>query len=280
MSPMAAAQVNASRPIDAAFEAEIRSRIGAITGCHVTEVRRMTATENIGKGQNGQYDMAELQKSAKRERIVLFLEGWSPSLHQIDHEWTYESPRGDPLQTARDMLTSLSSRIALQRSRAKAGVSMGTAMPLETGTSTMKVDHLSMDEGLISILLENGWGLTDVRNAVTKVHRSSVRLDDPQELTDYTNSLHGRTMMPSVYITDKMAFDGRKITIWTETKIPETAAAAAQGRRVGDLVDVPNAIADRIIETVDLMPEVDSMTILITPKNVPISGVDRWFGED
>lgn len=265
-------------PIHVAAEAALRSAVGAISGCVVG-------------------DIAAKRPFAGGASVIMSVKGWSPSLHHVSMRWDLSGPL--PAETD-DQITTLLWRaeplLAIQRQRLVEGLELGTAEPLRLSDKYGTIiagreDHILLDEGLARLLARD-----DVSHMRRDVGDALFVLNDPQggrpdgTETGYHgditpdhgdepvghHGLEGCTVFHDVTLAHGLVYDGRMLTY--EGSMPPTMVAAAVGRTLGDIANVPGEIANRII--LDVEEGNGKVRFLIQPFLVRLAEIEAVLKEE
>lgn len=242
-----------------AVEVAVREAVGAISGVKVTDVLSMPLTASGSGGVRHHYHVT--------------VHGWSPSLHLHCMDWKaairVDQPE-DIVMAA--VLQAFSRHIAIQRARRDEGIALGTATPFGTDNlkSVVQVGHLLIDEALAGLLVEaSNRPLEDiVAQSVSDLHRND--LGNGLETGIYSDDrIEGRTFSSLVRFAPGVHYDG--ITVTIPIGLPDTIRAAAIGRRIGDLVELPACLAERMVKGFE--DEGEYTYIHIETRNVPIADI-------
>lgn len=220
-------------------EAMLHARIGGIPGCRLRGIEVIAATGHL----------------------VLDVEGWSAALYQHRMRWVAsESPWGN----LDDVLRQIEDRLATQERRSEAGIVWGTPLPfsMEQRDHPPMVDHLHMDLSQIALLMRtrthNGRSPRDMIMAEVVAplkrlhaktdHGHAAMEDDGASMADgYGVSVvavghrivHGRSL------DGRPAIFGDRVEM--KQVLPESAAAAAVGRRVDEIIETDPIVGRRRI---------------------------------
>lgn len=239
-------------------EARVRSKIGSISG---VAIQRLTAET--------------VKDDDVHMSVVISVTGWSPSLNRLDMHWRAVIRIADIARIqGDDLLDQVSEQMVLQRRRLDEGLALGTAAPF--GVSGMdgtrddtKWGHILVDRGLATLFEDARAGGFDseVSDSVFDLHQedhgerdgTETHLMDHMGDTDeddgigddedgYPIAVHGlfgRELRHDVAIAPDALYDGSALKLRKE--LPDTVLAAAPGRTLSSIADVPPAIADRTI---------------------------------
>jgi len=256
-------------------EQRVRSEIGGISG---VAIQRLMAPAD--------------SKGLALTRVTIRLTGWSPSLNLFEMHWgaTVDAD-ADAGTQATSLLHQLEHRIRNQRGRLAKGMALGRAAPF--GTGTMDTDawketewsHLQVDRGL-AILIEEHPRLAslerELSDTVFDLHqddqgvRTGLEPFLEGESTDDDGKPFGRHMLSGrefrhdVPIAEGIFYDGSRLLM--RHALPESVLLAAGGRKLGEVIDVPNVIADRLVisatqddgeTTITIHPHVESADALV-----------------
>lgn len=251
---------DAPRTLAPAAEAAIRSAIGSISGVSIRSLE-------------------ERPDTASGPRLDIQIEGWSPSLNRLPMTWTTGIPDAPAADQAESMLTSLGLAIAIQKERLAQGLTLGTASPF--GIASMdgysrddtRWDHILIDRGLAALMEASRQGgfASEVSNSVFDMHQPDQGPRNGREtsLEGRTTDddckpigrcqLRGRTLHHDVPLGGGAVYDGLRLTLGTQ--IPETLLTAAIGRTLGEVVEVPAAIAGHVVTGGDTGPGRTEITV-------------------
>lgn len=228
-------------------EALLRSTIGAISG---VAIRRITAPPPSGRTPID---------------VTVSLFGWSPSLNLVKMHWNASVDDVDAAAQGRQLLEAFGRHIEIQRHRAAEGLALGAAAPfgmcdLDGSRDDTQMHHILIDVGLAVLLdmsqddglsVEGSNALFDVHNpengnydGLEEEYEGNVTDRNCDPIEDMHHGIRGRILFIDVPIGDG-SFDGLRLRL--PRTLPEVALAAAFGRRLGDVVDVPDAIADHVV---------------------------------
>lgn len=234
-------------------EARIRTEIGSISGL---AIERITAMPPMNMNTMGLLD------------VRIRLTGWSPSLNILRMVWrTTVSMEDDAITQGERLVERLSDRLEIQRQRLAEGMSLGSASPFwicddDGRREDTRWGHILVDRALAHMIEDRRAGDFDreVSDVVWDLHQAD---DDDHDGTEMVlsgestdddckpigrRSLHGRMLRQDHEIAKGIVFDGK--VVYLSARIPETIMTAAEGRTLGELVDVPASIAGRRIISV------------------------------
>jgi hypothetical protein len=190
----------------------------------------------------------------------------------------------------------------LQEGRAKAALDLGLSAPLKPGGDTVptgrlrsirrkmptEVRHLLVDAALPSVLATAGEDpLADLSDGLWRIYEASRTLllggdadglcrDGDIWVQEVSSDMLGLGIMPSVTlrvigragvleVPEGMtgSYDGRELLL-TGHGIPETVLTVMPGMRLGDVIDLHPALADRVISKADVDDEGQLRISLVT----------------
>lgn len=242
--PMLPIEVAVARTV-----AELSATIGAVPGCHVSD---MTDVQVTGTGSR---------------RINLHVTGRSPSLHRQTWIWsTVVRIVGNGDSAILRGLADISDRLDLQRERADAAVALGHAFPLPMHDGypplePIAIGHLTMDATALALRLNElpsgapaSGELHRLRALVRGIHRAvsdpakRIAREDDAAVTDRSAAdrrLDVRTLVPLPY--GKSAHINGEMLIIPDASLPDTILATLPGRPLGDVISVHPLLDARII---------------------------------
>jgi len=228
-------------------EALLRSVIGAVSGVGILRLRGDQAGHLI--------------------EVYVKLTGWSPSLNAYTMKWhTTVRSDLDAEEQGRALVANLAAQIDMQRARLAQGLALGTAAPF--GVSDMdgtvedtKWAHLLVDHGLAVLLQDrHDRGLQmEVSDSVFDLHqpdqgdrdgletalKASITDDDCHPIGELEHGIDGLVFHHDVVLAEGAHYDGRRLRL--DQTLPDTVLAIAEGRRLGDVAEVPACIADHVV---------------------------------
>lgn len=284
--------------IPPAAAAIVHSAIGAIHGARCVSVNVALTTDAKGLEQVGG-DVS--------------VDGWSPSLHEIQMQWIVhlEMPKGadqDPTILGRAIVFSLWAELHGQTTRAAAGLLLGHVTPMGTNGVTMPIGHLHIDRSLREILIDQGipvhadrgkFGLRirdlhrsviNDAGAMTTMNSDTTSAYEPQSWVRETigeQRLCGTTV--DLVTRDQTGPDGEPVRVPVATfdgvavrimgqALPETLALAATGRHLASVARLHPAIDHRIVETISIRSDIPGrepvIIIHLRPDLVSIADMD------
>ena len=269
MPPLDLGRMN---PLSPAFRTDVHSRIGSVPGCSLVHVHN----------------------TADDVRADLVMNGWSPSLHEVQIDVTICA---DPGRDYDYVLEQLDAILGLQRLRAAAGLALGTPFPLDHSIrmSNMLCDgegpeirHLWIDRSAIATTLARFPDLDKAQIIRRAIVEPLSRLhENPRGGCFHQMSGNGiaftdETGLPVVEttfaVTRTVTANGAELIVEGRT-VPSTAAVILEGRPLEQLIDLGPHYAGRTIEAVkayethmvvDLVPELVRMDAVL--ESVPESG--------
>lgn len=252
-------------PPPAAVEAALRSRIGSISGAFVAHVTTMP------------FSVKSVPTPAPHRIVVhdynVTVHGWSSSLHLHCMNWQAKVRVNQPdVLIARDVLAAFSRHIEAQERRCEQGIAMGIATPLNTdlAKAAVPVGHMMIDGALARLMVTNRPRplIDQIADSVASLHRTD--LGSGVEDGIYSDDrITGRTFSCLEQVGEGVYFDGYSLNI--RDQLPETVKDAASGRRLGDLVDVPDFLGDHAIT--DFEEDGDLQFIHLLPRHVRVGEI-------
>jgi hypothetical protein len=218
-------------------EAMLHARIGGIPGCRLRGIEAIAATGHL----------------------VLDVDGWSAALYRHRMRWVAaESPWGG----VDDVLRQIEDRLATQERRSEAGIVWGTALPfpLEQQAHPPMVDHLHMDLSQIALLMRtrthNGRSPRDMVMAevVTPLRRLHAKTDHGHvAMGDDDVSMADGCGVSMVAVRHRIVHGGSLVgrpaifgdRVEMKQVLPESAVAAAVGRRVDEIIETDPIVGRR-----------------------------------
>lgn len=158
-------------------------------------------------------------------------------------------------------------RAQTQRERVARASALGMRHPgprldLMTVTETLRIDHLSIDVDLATILQRQGVDIADhVRRTMPRMHDPIGAVSDPwmgdEDLvmpTTLSDESGAMVLTIETSIVDGATYDGVSLRIKSELcgQIPDSVAIVAAGRSLGGLIETGTALDQRVIEGVDI----------------------------
>lgn len=221
-----------------AVETRLRDRLAAIPGCMPASMRTMTPSNPVN-----------------RHLLHVFVElaGWSPSLHPTAMMWRTTVRRSTDADMEDIVAAALAERITRQESRRAHGIRLGREHPFALGErGQAEVDHMEIDAGLAQLLrLTAEWSVRHVAAEVVDSAHSGRMEGLSEEVGDpgsAEGSIHGIRMHKTVHLAQDLLYDGAML--WIHRRVPASLAVAAVGRRLGEIVKVPEAIAGHLVTEV------------------------------
>lgn len=220
-------------------EAMLHARIGGIPGCRLLKVEEIAATGHL----------------------VLDVDGWSAALYQHRMRWvTAASPWGG----VDDVLRQILDRLETQERRSEAGIVWGTPLPfsLEQRDHPPMVDHIHMDLSQIALLMRtrthNGRSPRDMITAevLAPLKRLHAKTDHGHTaMGNAEASMADGCGVSMVAVRDRIVHGGSLVgrpaifgnRVEMKQVLPESALAAAVGRRVCDIVETDPIVGRRRI---------------------------------
>lgn len=250
--------------LDPRAEALIRSAIGSISG--VTVANAATVTTKL-MGQS-------------RLDIDLDVRGWSPSLHAHIMRWKTKCRVGvDHESAAQDALYDLVIEMDQQRRRLARGLQIGTASPLAICGMATRVGHIRIDRGLAALVAERARTHQHDRPFRSVVASAIIELHDSigsgrSNQIDTDDTLIDDVWQTMESVAHRTTYDGCELWM-AGVLLPQSIAMTAPGRRLGDIVAVPAAIADHIIEAVEEAGDEGGTQIRVTPRLATLNDIER-----
>lgn len=249
--------------LHAAAEARVLSAFGAIHGVLAREVKE---TDAVFQGMRAYH---------------VDLSGWSPSLHRVEIRLRGRIPTATDLDAQRQgaaLMRAFAMPLRLQRERAAQGLALGAARPFDPKLGIVTMMHMTIDRGLLTLLDEEAHGPPhNVISSINDLHMSEhdgghlIQSDDAVEDCSYRTMLR---LAPGVF------YDGLDVSIEGHD-VPETVRQAVAGRRLGEIVEVPAAIAGHeIVRWTDDTSEAGWTNIRIVPDPVRFSDAPQLWGPD
>lgn len=248
-------------------EARIRTTIGSISG---TTLLRFTAT------------LPPNDNASRLINVCIKLFGWSPTLNRVKIHWriTIDMDQDAEAQ-AGQLLQKLDGVLKVQRRRFAEGMKLGKAAPFGTGDmhnyekENTEWGHIFVDRGLAALMEKYSPGsfASEVSDSVFDLHQNDhgersgleeIYMDETTCEKDEDLGMHaliGRQLLHDIRIADDVLYDGMNLRL--KTQLPETILTAAVGRRLGELVDVPQEIAWHKISGYEI--EYDGLIIVVKP---------------
>lgn len=226
-----------SGELDVALDTVIRQRAGAISGVVVTDVYLSPSMGTIS-GVEGTRRILNVQ-----------LEGWSPSLHRQRMHWKANIRTDQQVDlVVKSAIQAFSSHLDRQRSRLKAGFTLGVSTPfnVDFDKGGVPVDHILIDRTLAHLLVVQDDRQIEeiVAEAISDLHRTDVG-NGLEDAIYNDDRIHERTFSSLVKLGQGVYYDGVSLTI--PQSLPEAVRTAAVGRRCGDLVDLPFVLCEHVI---------------------------------
>lgn len=261
-------------PFPAALHAMIGARIGSIHGARLQPLIHDWRSKDIKRGHTG---------------YRLHVDGWSPSLHEIDMVWRLTLDLAEtPAQMERRAITQIGHQLKLQRTRAAAGLALGHAYPMTIGRVTKTataIRHLHADASALGLRIAAldsldapaGSALEDIAVKLHDIHRAVVATG-ADTLTEAGSEIsdHGRIRTVhvgydrSADLPGRIALTGRHLSLF-DVALPETVLAALPGKRLFALSPIHPVLDGRTIESVK--QEAGWLDIMLTPCDVSIDAV-------
>ena len=240
--------------LPASLSASFASVIGAIPGCSI--IRRISLVDRSGRKD-------------PRPLVSVDVAGWSPTLHKIDMDWqtvlpeswTHDAIAADPQGMARHLERSFSSRIAMQRQRAEAGVALNEPFPLQRERhDAIRISHLHVDRGAMALNLaaRSPSSISTVANTLRDVlksvhhnaakYRGTAVLDNNggrAEERDADGKVR-RVLRVQAWCWKETIISGTHLQI-LGSALPDQMVAALPGRTLGEAVEVHPVLAGRRI---------------------------------
>lgn len=234
--------------LDPHAEAMLRSSIGAISG---VAIRRIV--------------VEPMKKSGTSINVRIGVKGWSPSLNLVKMSWRAAVPETPAAEQGAALLEAFAEHIAIQRRRAAEGLELGTAAPfpvcdMNGSRSDTQWRHILVDARLAILLeeiREEGFdrestnALFDVHNpesgsydGLEEEYEAEVDDDNCNPIEGLHHGVRGRILFLDTPVGDG-SYDGFRLRL--PRTLPDTLLSAAVGRRLGEVVEVPHALADLIV---------------------------------
>lgn len=261
-------QLNRMHGLDAASEAALRGAICSVSGVSVVS---MKVTQPTGAN------------TMRLAFLDVRVGGWSPSLHAIEMTWRCTMrARPDTRSLADQLLANFAQNIAEQRRRCGQGIALDVALPFGAmADNQLAADHMTMDRGLADMIRRSGrLGSASLTRHVGRklydMHRTES--DGSTTLAHQDAWLDGTTFSQHMPLGDDADYHGDRL--WLRSgDMPETITIAAPGRRLGEIVQVPECIANHVVTSIE--PAEDGGTdIWVKPVMMTIRDIEvAWTTE-
>lgn len=243
--------------------AAFAEHVGSVHGCQLTGLTLVT--------RDGRKD--------PRPIVSADVVGWSPTLHRVVMDWNTVLPadwppvriNADTLGFAEAVGRLFAAKLAIQRTRAAAGVNIGTAFPLQsTYEHSIRVDHLHADRGPMVLTLSDWRNPSQHLPMVSLVHphvkqahydvskyRGGPKLENQGELAQEIVAPSAApdtapTTLRTIRVKANVAAQGNnRITMYGSflqiigPRLPDVMVAAMAGRTLGEIAEVPRVLAHR-----------------------------------
>lgn len=171
--------------------------------------------------------------------------GWTPTLHAYEYHWQEDfCTHGSAEAQCEEILLALRGPNAANVLGEHEGARLGILEPIDH-RAPGGIDHMNVDRSVVALLARDGG---DAKEALRGIVAQFIEMPGYEgrggimECDDGYAS--GLRLFPKVRLGEAF-YDGGWLQ--TRTFLPETVMEAAVGRRLGDLVAVPDEIADRMI---------------------------------
>jgi len=180
--------------------------------------------------------------------VDLVVQGWSPSLHAHRMRWgTKTSEVGSTDDQVAAALGGLAAELDNQRARIARAAKLGIDKPLPAGDHA-PIYHMRIDEGLAALMLERDADferfMRTIRRSVSTLNAMSSSGWHDSLVGD--DSIDGDRWSRRVELAPGVGYDGRQLEI-QNVALPDSIISAAAGRLLGEVVEVPSAIADHVV---------------------------------
>lgn len=257
-------------------EAALRSRAGRIPGVGVV---RLGVAE------------PDCPPAGNMTRFEAILSCWSPCLNAHRMVLGFDvDPAAALGEQTRAVLAAVEPHLAVQRSRMSAGLALGRAAPFAAGVDDgIEGGHILIDRGLAALMGGPKAARDEVLDALLHLHEDAGTpfmlggewcLSGEYEVEgtgdEICYGVRGLEFHMEVRFSDIAVYDGRRLR--TDVPLPDTLIAAAPGRLLGTLMEVPAAIAGHMI--VGAEPEDVGTDIHLRPDLVRLGELTAgWTGD-